>query len=278
MPTSPITGSSSTDPTTQSTTSSGSTTKNQGTLDKEAFLKLLVAQLSHQDPLKPMEGTEFVTQLAQFTSVEQQIMQSQKLDILSTQMQGLAGNEAAMLVGKRVTVQGQGNLNFDGSLAATGSFSLQGNATSVKVDIKDKDGNVVRTMDMKSRNAGAVGVTWDGKNDSGKTMPPGQYSVEVHATDKDGKPVATTQQVSGIVTAVTYDKGYPEVVLDNGVHAPLSELVSVGGSATGTTGNTGSGATANLPASAAASQTLNQQTLQSISQMLSQMASSSSQP
>ncbi len=51
----------------------------KSSLDKDAFLKLLVAQLSHQDPLKPMEGTEFITQLAQFTSVEQAVTQTEKL-------------------------------------------------------------------------------------------------------------------------------------------------------------------------------------------------------
>ena len=67
----------------------------QGALDRDAFLKLLVAQLSHQDPLKPMEGTEFVTQLAQFTAVEQQLAQSAKLDLISLQLRGLSNNEAA---------------------------------------------------------------------------------------------------------------------------------------------------------------------------------------
>ena len=55
----------------------------QSPLDKDAFLKLLVAQLQHQDPLKPMEGTEFVTQLAQFTAVEQGAAQTAKLDLIS---------------------------------------------------------------------------------------------------------------------------------------------------------------------------------------------------
>ncbi len=73
-------------------------------LDKDAFLKLLVAQLSNQDPLQPTEGTEFVAQLSQFAMVEQSIAQSAKLDTLSAQMTGLASNEAAGLVGKDVTM------------------------------------------------------------------------------------------------------------------------------------------------------------------------------
>jgi flagellar basal-body rod modification protein FlgD len=261
-----INGTSSTDPTSNTSGSTASTTGGQAAMDKQAFLKLLVAQLSHQDPLKPMEGTEFVTQLAQFSSVEQQILQSQKLDILSTQMQGLASNEAASLVGKQVTIQGQSTIHSDGTLApAPSSFSLDGAATTVKVQIKDKDGNVVKTMDLGAHGAGAVPVNWDGTNDAGAKVPAGDYSVDVTATDKDGKPVSTTQKMSGTVVAVDYDKGYPEVVLDNGVHAPLSELVSVG--APGTTSSSSSSSGGNAA--------VNQALLQAVSQWLSQSQSTS---
>jgi flagellar hook assembly protein FlgD len=59
------------------------------TLDRQAFLKLLIAQVRQQDPLKPMEGTEFVTQLAQFSVVEQAIEQSRQLDVVGAQIRGL---------------------------------------------------------------------------------------------------------------------------------------------------------------------------------------------
>ncbi len=266
MPISSVDGSSSTQDPTKAFSSQ--TTSNQGSLDKQAFLKLLVAQLSHQDPLKPMEGTEFVTQLAQFTSVEQQIIQSQKLDMLSTQMSGLAGNEAASLVGKRVTIQGKSEVNFDGNLATSQSFTLKGAAESVKVDIKDANGNTVRTIDMKSQAAGPVGVVWDGKSDSGAKMPAGKYTMDVHATDKSGANVDTAQQVSGTVVKVTFEKGYPEVVLDSGVTAPLSDLISVGNDSMGG----GTTSTATLPSGGAsallAGSALSAAQVQGIKQML----------
>jgi flagellar basal-body rod modification protein FlgD len=202
----------------------------QGTLDRDAFLKLLVAQLSHQDPLQPMEGTEFVTQLAQFTAVEQQLAQTAKLDVLSLQLSGLASNEAAALVGKTVTVRGKG-LAFDGVLATGSSVTLKAPAESVKVEITDAEGNVVRTIDLGSKPAGALSITWDGKNDAGITQPPGQYSTNVVAKDADGKDVSVTQDVTGTVVQVTFDKGYPELVLDSGVRVPISDLVSVSQSA-----------------------------------------------
>src|SRR5262245_60849649 len=86
--------------TTANTPTKTDTKKAGAAVDKEAFLKLLVAQLSHQDPLQPTEGTEFVAQLSQFAMVEQSIAQSSKLDGISAQMTGLSSNEAAGLVGK----------------------------------------------------------------------------------------------------------------------------------------------------------------------------------
>ena len=100
--TSPVSGASSvTDPTTNT-----STPAKAGALDKEAFLKLLVAQISNQDPMKPMEGTEFVTQLSQMSAVEQAIAQTKSLETLSTQMSGVANAQTMDLVGKTVTVTG----------------------------------------------------------------------------------------------------------------------------------------------------------------------------
>lgn len=197
-----------------------------GAMDREAFLKLLVAQISHQDPLQPMEGTEFVTQLAQFTAVEQALAQSQKLDLLSMQLTGMANADATALVGKTVTVRGKG-IAFDGVTPTGASVTLEGPAAKVTVRIKDAEGHVVRTMDYGAKPSGALPVSWDGKTDDGTTAKAGAYTVEVEATDADGKAVATSQDVTGVVTKVTYDKGYPELVLDSGATAPVSDLVSV---------------------------------------------------
>lgn len=228
--------------------SDGTTTNPNGTsgaapqtaLDKDAFLKLLVAQLQHQDPLKPMEGTEFVTQLAQFTAVEQGAAQTAKLDLISMQMSGLASNEAASLVGKQVTVRGQGGLTFDGTLAPTGSASLSAPAKDVKVDVIDANGTVVDTIELHDQPAGAMPFTWDGKNAQGNTLPAGQYTTKISATDADGNTVDVSAEVTGTVMKVTYENGYPEVVLDNGVKAPVSDLVSVGLAPTATPPSSGS--------------------------------------
>lgn len=84
--------------TTTTTDTSSSTTSSVGDLDYNAFLKLLIAQLKNQDPTNPTDSTQYLSQLASFSSVEQSIQTNQKLDeLLSTsrisQATGLIGKE-----------------------------------------------------------------------------------------------------------------------------------------------------------------------------------------
>lgn len=198
------------------------------TLGQDAFLKLLMAQLKNQDPLQPTDGTQFVTQLAQFSQVEQAVSQSTTLGNIATQLLGMSNSNASDLVGKTVTIQGKGGLTWDGTFAPTTNMSLGGAAKSVTVTIKDSQGNAVRTMKLGAEPAGALRVTWDGADDSGKPTPAGSYSVSATASDASGNPVVVSQSVTGVVTQVSFDKGYPALTLGSGVVAPVSELVSVG--------------------------------------------------
>jgi flagellar basal-body rod modification protein FlgD len=223
----------------QSADQSGALGTTQGTLDKEAFLKLLVAQLSHQDPLSPMEGTEFVTQLAQFSSVEQQITQSSKLDLISLQLRGLASNEAAALVGQTVTVKGESTVSYDGTNVEGSKVSLVKATSDVTVNVRDAEGNVVSTKTYENLAAGPLPEGfWDGKA-NGVPAKPGEYTVEV--VGKDGKPVETSSRVTSVVTQVSFEKGYPELVLANGMKVAVSELISVGGGALSTSSAGASG-------------------------------------
>jgi flagellar basal-body rod modification protein FlgD len=217
------------DVTSATTTTTGSGSKSSSTtLDKNAFLKLLVAQLQHQDPLQPTEGTEFITQLSQFSLVEQAVQQSQQLQLLGTQLTGLSNEGVTSLVGKTVTVKGSG-VAFDGVTAVTGGATLSAPAKTLTVTVKDADGNVVRTIDVGPHAAGPFQIKWDGRDDSGNLAAKGTYSFSCSATGADGSAVSVDQQVTGVVNSVSYDKGYPLLTLDSGVTAPISDLVVVAG-------------------------------------------------
>jgi len=220
-----VIGSAATDTTTSSTASAASSTA----MDKNSFLKLLIAQMQHQDPLNPTEGTEYVTQLAQFSLVEQSQNQATQLTNISTQVGGLASNEATALVGKSVTVSNAAGIAWDGLTATGASVNLAASSAKTTVQIQDSTGKTIRTIDAGAHSAGPLPVAWDGKDSTGQTAAKGNYTLKVTATTVDGKSIDVKNTVSGIVTKVNFDKGYPELVLSSGATAPISDLVGVGG-------------------------------------------------
>lgn len=217
---------------TSSTSSAGaadglaSATAASSSLGKDAFMKLLVAQISHQNPLKPMDDTAFVSQLAQFSALEQTMGINKRLDDLATRAQGSANTELGSLVGKTVTVRGSITTLDSSGIGAPITFTLDGNATSCDVNIADMNGNVVRTIHSGAQAAGLAKISWDGRNDSGLAQPPGPYTVSVVAKNGDS-PVSANQETTGVLTGIDFSKGYPNLQLDNGVSAPASDLLRI---------------------------------------------------
>jgi flagellar basal-body rod modification protein FlgD len=201
-------------------------------MGRDAFLKLLVAQLRHQDPLKPQDSSQFVAELAQFSSLEQTMAVNDRLDMLALQTQGLANTEVAGLVGKYATVRGS-MVTSDGSgVGVPLSFELGSAAETVTVSVRNQAGEVVRTIEIGAKAAGIVKVQWDGRNDAGVVQPAGTYQISVTAKDAGGNPVTVAQQTKGTVTSVSFDKGYPVLHLDTGVSVPVSDLLGVEASKT----------------------------------------------
>src|SRR5271166_6243061 len=136
-------------PTSSTSTSSASSVASAvtgGSLGQNAFLKILMAQIQNQDPLQPMDDTTFVTQLAQFSSLEQQVSTNQLLQTAAAQQQAQLNAQDASLVGHTVTVsRASTTLGSSGVPAAVG-FTLGAGAQSVTVTISDPSGNEVRTI------------------------------------------------------------------------------------------------------------------------------------
>ena len=170
-------------------TTDTSKTQQKQSLGQEQFLKLLTTQLTHQDPLKPMENGEFLGQMAQFSTVSGiQDLQSSFKDFATTISSDQA-SQAASLVGRYVSAPGnQALLSAGGSVS--GDLNLASSATNVALKILNpKTGEVIRDIDMDSQAAGNVPFAWDGLDNNGVLVNPGIYKIEAQALI-DGKNTA----------------------------------------------------------------------------------------
>ena len=184
--------------TTASATTGGSTANAAGSEDR--FLKLLVAQLSNQDPMNPMDNAQVTSQMAQISTVTGVQQTNQAIKELAAQLASMQMLQSSSLVGRSVLVDG--NKLPVSNNQASGAVELLAAADSVKIDILSAGGKVVDTIDLGARAAGRHPFDWDatGKT-AGTTM-----AYRVTAT-QGGKAVGTTQLVRDNVASVSNDNG-----------------------------------------------------------------------
>ncbi|MCU0661919.1 MAG: flagellar hook assembly protein FlgD [Myxococcota bacterium] len=195
-------------------------------LGKEQFLQLLVAQLKNQDPLEPMTNAEFVAQLAQFSSVEQLVSVNQGINLLGMQQMGMSNAQAASFIGKEVEVKSDKLEVRSSDVELTAAFNLKADAESVTVNIRDSQGNIVRTYDLGAKTAGDISLKWDCMDGNGVKVPTGTYRVDIVATAENGNPVAWDSTVRGKVDGVSYEAGYPELTIGS-IKAAVSDVIGV---------------------------------------------------
>jgi flagellar basal-body rod modification protein FlgD len=146
--------------------------------DFETFIKLLTTQMRHQDPLEPLDSTEFVAQLATFSSVEQQIATNQKLDTLASALSVSDHATAAQWLGQSVLAEGAAQ--FSGE-AITAHFDTPSTA-GAQLIVRDATGAVVFKTALAE---GSKTVDWDGMTEDGTPAPTGRYVMERETVQED---------------------------------------------------------------------------------------------
>jgi len=191
--------------------------------DLNSFLTLLTSQLKNQDPLSPMDSTQFTNQLVQFSQVEQQIgINSNLTSLIGLTQQNIASN-VVNYIGK--TIEGPSNQAplINGALRA--SYNFESKAASVNIAVKNAAGDIVFS---KSGNieAGVHEFTWDGKDSNGIRQKDGTYNLEVTALAADGSTINTSTTVFGKVTGVTSVNGTTTLLLGN-IGIPVTSVLAV---------------------------------------------------
>jgi flagellar basal-body rod modification protein FlgD len=204
---------------------SGATTTSKNTLGKDDFLKLLTTQLQYQDPLNPMDNTQFATQLAQYSSVEQLQNLGSRLDTLLVAEATTNQLATASLVGKQV-LYNTDSVQLTSGTPAQLQLTLDGAAAATSVVITDASGQVVRTLDLGAHDAGVVTATWDGRDALGNVLPSGTYTLSTAARATDGSTVGASTRVSGLVGGVTFANGATQLLV-GGATVKMSDVVEI---------------------------------------------------
>lgn len=171
------------------------------TMGKDAFLKLLVTQLENQDPLNPTENTEFVAQLAQFSSLEGIQNLNSSFGGMKGSMEALQEFGAASLIGKNAKAESSA-FTYDGTPEKLG-FSMESDAKSATLVITDPSGRAVKEIDLGPLEAGYHEAQWDGMNTAGTPAGTGLYTFSIDAKGADNKAVKSTNYISGPVKGVS---------------------------------------------------------------------------
>ena len=170
-------------------------------LGQDDFLKLMTTQLQNQDPFKPMENGDFLSQIAQFSAVEGIGDLNDGFSQLSESLVSNQALQATNLVGRQVLApSGVAALAEGGSIR--GSVELPAASGDVTVNVYDQAGQVVRRLELGAQTSGSVSFQWDGLKDDGTFAEPGAYFVSAEASI-DGKYEAVETLLVSDVRSVT---------------------------------------------------------------------------
>jgi flagellar basal-body rod modification protein FlgD len=210
-----------------STTAAASGTSSNSAMNQlsgnfQTFLKLLTTQLQNQNPLDPMDTSQFTQQLVEYSQVEQQIDTNGNLQSLISQGTQQSAAYATGYLGKTVTVSGG-----EGSLAngqAQWTYNLGADATSTTLQVTDANGSVVYSGSGQTTKGNST-FNWNGQDNAGNQLPDGSYTLAVKAS-AGGQTVTTNVTAVGTVSEVNMINGTPQLLIGS-MEVPLTSISSV---------------------------------------------------
>ena len=173
--------------------------KNQ--LGKDDFLKLFVTQLQNQDPLNPDDGTEMAAKLAQFNGLEQMMNVNKSLEKMISDQTAGRNLQMVNYVGREVTVDG-GRTKLSNGNPTKSEFTLDMPAQAASLEVRDSNGMIMLQKELGSLSAGTHAVPWDGKSNTGRTLPDGVYTYAINARNVNGDTIPVNIMAKARITGV----------------------------------------------------------------------------
>ena len=175
-------------------------------LDKDDFMRIMITEMKHQDPTKPMDADRMATQMAQITSVEQLKNVSTSLDKLAEKSSTSDRLAMSMMIGKSVTVD-KGRFTHQKATVSPISFDLPEAAEKIKISILDEHGEEVAKRELDPMGAGPNTYNWDGINASSVQSPSATYTVRIDAENKQGAKIKINPIAKDTIVGVTFEGG-----------------------------------------------------------------------
>ena len=202
-------------PTTSNGTSAADLSKN--------FLKMLTVQLQNQDPMNPMDNAAMTSQLAQLNQVDGINKLNTSVNSLVAQMQSANFMNLSSSVGKTALAEGS-QVYFSGQAVGMAA-KLDTSAASLKAVIRDSNSQIVNQFDFGPTPAGMTDFIWDGGDDAGKQVMAGMYTLELTATDAQGKTSAPASYVGAMVASIGQEGTDMKVGLSDGRNILTTDIV-----------------------------------------------------
>jgi len=190
---------------TMSSAAATSALNEQGVLDKDDFLKLLLTELQHQDPTDPMDSDKILTQTSQLATLESARNTQDALEKLSKAMEKDTSYGAINAIGKMADL-GTGEVTLKESGGTEFDIFFQDDIKEGTIYISDSDGNVIKTVGLSEQSGGTLSFDWDGTDDSDTTVAAGSYYV--HAEYKNANDETKVTRVGTYpISSVKFDEG-----------------------------------------------------------------------
>ena len=202
--------------TSSGTTASSSGSDLSGLADNfDTFLTLLTTQMQNQDPLAPLDSTEFTNQLVQFSSVEQQIKTNESITSLVAASNASTGASLSGYLGQTAQLNSTGSGYYGDE--ASWSYKLANDAKTASIVIQNIDGKIIYSQDAETE-AGSHEFVWDGSTlDGGEAESGKVYYATVTAKDANGDAVEAGVSVLAKVTGVDMSYDTPALTTSAGI-------------------------------------------------------------
>ncbi len=212
--------------TNSSTQSTGDSvaTNPKSILGKDDFMKLLLTELKYQDPTDPMDSDKILSQTSELATLESADNTNKALEKLTSQLSASANLETVASIGKMGSL-GTDKITLSKDKSSTFEIYFAHDIQTGKVDIKNSNGDIVKTFNLQPQKGGVLSFEWDGTDNSGVKMPEGSYSVSADYSDGSTGSFSTAYGVYPI-ESVRFDEGEALLKLGSNYY-PLSQIKEI---------------------------------------------------